>query len=351
VGANGLWFFFLCGLAVSASATAMRGGNVPSKLPLVRSPTVKSLAVVGALILTVAVIGYNLSTLSARFYYSHIQDTQIDSETPTEDLHRHKQIAGYASRFDPLNADYSYAMANATQYLNGEASALGDLSRSVRLNPTNSDYLNHLGTILAFQGQSESANRLLSAAVENDAIDAEYAFRYGAWLLTEGQTSRGLSYLRRAVELDIDKIDAVLVNMAIYRVSDADMPKAIPEVPEAAIAYADYLYSSGKTREAEAQYSAALSYLEKQEKIRKSSFYRILSFYKKRGDTTGAVRVMLRASELLPADPGVRITLGDLYRDMGITYRAEEEYQHALLISPGNKNAQRRLEKLKTVSP
>jgi Flp pilus assembly protein TadD len=60
---------------------------------------------------------------------------------------------------------------------------------------------------------------------------------------------------------------------------------------------------------------------------------------------------MVKAAELLPEDPGIRISLGDIYRDMGIIYRAEEEYQQALLLAPGNQKAQRRIEKLKAVSP
>ena len=45
-----------------------------------------------------------------------------------------------------------------------------------------------------------------------------------------------------------------------------------------------------------------------------------------------------------PQDPGIRITLGDTYRKMGIDYRARQEYEKALLIDPDNQTAKKRLE-------
>jgi Flp pilus assembly protein TadD len=74
-------------------------------------------------------------------------------------------------------------------------------------------------------------------------------------------------------------------------------------------------------------------------------------FFKKRGNTSEAMKTLTRAVELLPTDHKFRINIGDLYRDMGIAYRAEEEYRQALIISPGNQQALRRLKALEKISP
>ncbi len=351
VGANGLWFFFLCGLAVSSSATPMRGRTLPSRLATIRSPSVKALAVAAVFIMLIATAGYNFSTLTGSFYFSHISDTQTDTQTPKTDLKRIEKIARYATMFDPLNGTYANAKASASLYLGNEVSTLENLKKAIRLNPTNSYYLARLGNIYAGKGLSETADRLLSAAVRVDIFNAEYTLRYGAWLLSQSRMEEGLAQIKRALEIDRGQIDNALLTMAINRVGDDKMRTAIPDLPEAVIAYAEFLNNMGKTEAAESQYFSAMSSIENQDKFNRNTFFRIYNFFKNRGNTTEAMRVILRASELLPNDVWIRITLGDLYRDMGITYRAEEEYQQALLVSPGNKSALRRLEKLGTFSP
>ena len=139
--------------------------------------------------------------------------------------------------------------------------------------------------------------------------------------------------------------------MAIYNVSDEDMLHAVPKIPGAVMAYADFLYASGKKDDAEVQYLAALSYIENQKKIGRWQFYRIYDFFKKRGDEINALKVMKTASEALPDDAEIRISLGDIYKKMGITYRAREEYQQAIFIAPRDQKAKHRLEDLSTANP
>ncbi len=351
VGANGLWFFFLLGLAVSSSTTSMRGSNQPSRLAPVHSPAVKTLSVVGILILTVAITGYNLSTLTANFYYSHIEDTPATSKMPETDLEHINKIAGHAVRLNPLSAAYVYARAEASLHLGNESTALNDFKKAIQLEPTNGHYLTRLGNIYAGRGETETADRLLSAAVRADIFNADYALRYGAWLLSNSKIQEGLSFIKRAVTIDPKKIDSALVTMAINRVKEEEIQKAIPDIPETIIAYAEFLYDLGKTEAAENQYRSALASIETQEKISRRQFLRIYSFFKKRGNTSEAMKTLTKAVELLPSDAGLRITLGDLYRDMGIAYRAEEEYRQALILSPGHKGVLSRLKALEKISP
>jgi Flp pilus assembly protein TadD len=56
--------------------------------------------------------------------------------------------------------------------------------------------------------------------------------------------------------------------------------------------------------------------------------------------------VLQRASRILPKDARIRITLGDLYQQQGIFYKAEEKYEEALVVDPGNKQALQKLEQL-----
>lgn len=351
VGANGLWFFFLAGLAVSSATAPMRGHNRPSRLSTIRSPSLKKAATGVVAVLFVGTVLYNLSQLTADYYYAHIDDYQAGPQSEEEDLVRVRRVASVASFLDPLDAEYPFTKATAALYLGNETEALQDFSKAIRLNPTNSFYLSRLGNILARRGKTDAADRLLSAAAGTDISNADYQFDYGAWLLSEKEKAKGLDYIKRSLAIAPKEIDSALVTMTIYGASDEEIRNALPESPEATVAYAEFLYGIGETEAAAAQYTAALSYMEHQEKINRRPLLRIYNFYMEQGEQNQAMRVLVRASELMPGDVQIRILLGDMYRDMGITYRASEEYQQALLTDPNNSKARRRLEKLESVSP
>jgi O-antigen ligase/tetratricopeptide (TPR) repeat protein len=351
IGANGLWFFFLMGLAVSAANTGIRNGSGVTRLAPVQSKRVRTVAVTTVSVMTAIVFFYNVSMLVSKFYFSHIRHYIVSAKSPMADLKKIESIAGYASRFDPFNGEYPFAKANAAFFLKEEDAALRDFKRAIYLNPSNSVYLRRLGLFFAKNGENNLAGRLLEASVAMDISSAENALGYGAWLLSQNKIAEGITYLKKAVALKTKMVDSVLTTMAIYDVDDEQMRRAIPEMPGPAIAYADFLYNSGKRELAETQYLLALNYIESQEKISKWQIDRIFQFFVKRGNTKEALNVMKRAAILLPLDAGVRINLGDLYRDMGITYRAQEEYDQALFLDPNNSNAKKRLEDLKKINP
>jgi O-antigen ligase/tetratricopeptide (TPR) repeat protein len=351
IGANGLWFFFLAGLAVSAANTGMRADSSVTRLSSVESKWVKQASVLTASLMMAGVLFYNISMLTSKFYFSHINHYTVSAKSPVEDLKKIEKISGYASRFDPFNGEYPFARANAAFYLKEEDAALRDYKRSILLNPSNGVYLKRLGLFFANKGETALADRFLAASVSTDISNAENALGYGAWLLSQNRVAQGVDYLKKAVELNTGMIDGALTTMAIYNVSDEEMKRAVPQIPGPAIAYADFLYNSGKKELAENQYLAALDFIERKKGISKWQIERVFQFFKKRGNTIEALNVMKRAATLLPHDPGIRLSLGDLYRDMGITYRAKEEYEQALFLDANNSNAKKRLENLNNINP
>ncbi len=67
----------------------------------------------------------------------------------------------------------------------------------------------------------------------------------------------------------------------------------------------------------------------------------------RRGLYDDALTVMRKASETLPNDAGIRITLAETYEKAGIPYRAAEEYRKALVLDPGNRKAGDKLREVK----
>ncbi|MCP4020825.1 MAG: O-antigen ligase family protein, partial [Desulfobacteraceae bacterium] len=86
IGANGLWFFFVMGFAVSAVFTNFRKFNFLTRLPEVTSKLKKWTAFFIVLILFLATVGYNLSHLIGLFYFSNIKEVTLNADTPSKAL-------------------------------------------------------------------------------------------------------------------------------------------------------------------------------------------------------------------------------------------------------------------------
>ena len=97
IGANGLWFFFIAGIAVSAANTGIRKQSAATRLVLVKSKTFKTGATLLALIFFISVLGFNISNLLGQFYYSNIKDSTLSVEILPSDMKKIKKIADTAS--------------------------------------------------------------------------------------------------------------------------------------------------------------------------------------------------------------------------------------------------------------
>ncbi len=145
IGANGLWFFFVAGIGVSAANTGMRKQSRETRLVPVTSAPKKSLSFVVVLIVAVSSIAFNISNLLGIFYYSNIKDFAMDAKTPSDIIQKIEKVAGLASRFDPFTAEYSFITANTAWFLNDIERSRSHFNRSVNLAPLNSRILNQFG--------------------------------------------------------------------------------------------------------------------------------------------------------------------------------------------------------------
>ena len=112
------------------------------------------------------------------------------------------------------------------------------------------------------------------------------------------------------------------------------------------LVFGDYLLEKGKEEMAEEAYLTGLQ-LVKNEKIKENSpFLKVSQYYAKKEHFEEALKILQEAVELLPRDKMIRLTTGSLYENQGIVYRAIEEYRKALVLDPGNRWVENRLEKL-----
>lgn len=357
VGANGLWFFFIAGIAVSAANTGMRKHSSPTRLIEVESTARKRCSGMIVCILFLAALVYNISNLMGLFYYSNIKNYDISSETPPEFIKKIEKVADFATRFDPLRAEYIFLKANTAWFLNDLERSRAHFIESIRLDPLNSRRLNHFATFLGKQGESDKAQIAFKNSMTYDRSSAEYTFQYGAWLFAKNDFQEGISYMKKTLTLDDTFIDRVLTTMIVAGVSAYQMEDAIPDLPGPSIAFAQFLYDTGNVEEAVDRHLDALDLIEGQKfkpslhvtqqlKTTKKLFYKVYHFFKKHNDLKNAMQIMERAEKKLPMDASIKVTLGDLYYDQNISYKALEKYDHALLIDPANKRALKMIRKI-----
>ncbi|MFO7840431.1 MAG: O-antigen ligase family protein [Desulfosalsimonadaceae bacterium] len=344
IGANGLWFFFLPGLAVSAANTRMQLGGDATKLKkrLLTGRARRAALAASGVFLALAVL-VNFSFMLGDFYYSHIEDYRVEAGAPDADLERVRQIAGYAAMFDPLSAKYPYKAANAA-WLQGEREAAeAGFLRAIARNPVSSRYFKRYGRFLSQGGRQEEAERMLELSSSYFPASPENALEYGSLLLLRGKTEKGLRFLRKAASLDADLLGKVFAVLGVEGFSPVEMGAAVPETPAALVRFAGYLSDIGEPEAAESKYRQALELMEAGGEFKRQHLFRVFRFFERRGKDREAMGVMLLAEKLLPRDARVKIKLGDLYRGQGIYYKAKEKYKDALLIDPDNKGAKRRL--------
>ena len=347
VGANGLWFFFMAGLAVSAANTNIRQKSGLTRLPVIGSGMGKNLFATMGGLLALSTILFQISHCLGLIYLTPIRGMDMDKKPSPEILEKIESLARSASSFDPLLAEPRYILANTTWLKKELPDARDHFRAAIGLDPLNSWYLRRLGLFFDQQGSDQKAGSAFRLSVEYTPTLPEFSFQYGAWLLKNGQIEMGLQAMQNTLKLNEKYVDKVLSAMILSRVGQERMREAIPSRPGPMIAFAQFLYTIGKKQEAAQIHLSALNLLgEKDKTPRAWVYYKIYWFFISQNDLKNAMAAMEKAEIAMPDNPGVRITMGDLYQREGILYKAREKYEQALYIDPKNKKARQRIRKL-----
>ncbi len=346
IGANGLWFFFVAGLGVSSANTNIRRQNTFTRLKPVKSSFQKGIFISLTTIFALGAITYNTSNLLGLFYFNNINNFEMNEKTPVATLEKIGAIAELASKFDPLLPGSRYVAANTAWFLKDMGTARTNFAASLAMDPLNSRYLKRFGIFLAQQKDHAKAEAAFALSVMYTPTRPEYSFQYATWLLSKGKKEKAIEYMKQTLELDEKYADKVLTSMILSGLNYEEMAMAIPDLPGPVFAFSEFLYTTGKREEAAQRYLAALDLIEKQKDIKAWQFYKIYQFFFRQNNIKNAMEVMNRAEKALPMNPGIKITLGDLYKRQGILYKAEEKYEQALYVDPENQKALKRIQNI-----
>jgi O-antigen ligase/tetratricopeptide (TPR) repeat protein len=346
IGANGLYFFFLAGLVVSAAHTRMRDGVKEDTLLAKKEYRHGRIFKIPALALLFCCLIFNIGVLGGKYFSPSMPDGRPEAGIRGDDLARVKSMAYKASLVDPLESKYHYEIANAEWLSSNREDALVQYRKAVTLEPTNAGHLQTLGLALADFREEASADKLLRAGIDCDKSNPARYEVYSSWLISRGEKEAGLGYIKKAMALEPQKTRKYITFLVLYGLDDEDIRNSLPERVEPHLSFADYLSETGRDDLAKEEYLTALGYVGNEREISPSYFLRVYRYFAKKGMTDEAVTVMRRAVDALPANADVRLAAGEAYEKSGLRFKAIEEYKHALLIDPRNARAKKKLDEL-----
>jgi tetratricopeptide (TPR) repeat protein len=346
IGANGLYFFFLLGLVVSASHTRLREGLNRTYLKRIRIS--RGLAFTVTVILFLWTLIFNMGLLIGKSYYPGERAAQPSIDINDEELKAYKKRIMKAALLDPFEATYHASLANTERNLGNHDAAFRQYQKALRMNPLNGEYMQKVGLSLSDREEIDAADALLRSGITYDRNTPQRYKVYALWLLSRGAKQDAMNIVRDAIALDPRETREYITLMVLQGVKDEEIPDFLPERADPYLVFAAYLQAIGKDGMAEDAYQKALQFTEYEQVIKPSYFSTISRYYIKRNLYDQALEVMRRATELLPENVNMRIQTARIYEKLGITYRAIEEYRDALIIDPDNRHVKHRLELLES---
>lgn len=339
-GANGLYFFFLCGLAVSGANTRLRFRSHPTLLRPADSRFPLSVACLLAVFLLAGTPYVRTGIIQGQNSYAPVRTVYVNPNIPPAELERIHRITAEAWRHDPLETFYPYRLGNVSMLLHQESRARKEFTVACLRNPMAGAYIQQLGLALPAE-RFISRKDLLAAGIQRDPLVAERYLLYCDWLLLNGQQNDAFDVLRAAIETIPSAMDVIARYIRDRRFTDDEISRILPSLPHAWHAMGRIL-EPRHPETAVTYYLKTLDYLDNGD-IRSEYFIRLHSLYVKLKEEEKALGVVRKGVEYLADDPWFRIQLGNYYLSQGIEYRAIEEFRTALRLDPDNKSLVKKL--------
>jgi len=344
-GANGLYFFFICGVLVSAGNTRLHYRTRPTLLKNA-SPKLRLICLAGLplLLLTVFTQGGIVKAKNELLQAEKIYVTPQLSAKLFAKLHA---TIDRAIHYDPLEGYYSYfkgSLYSAQQLLDTEIAKNKYIEASLK-NPFEGAYLQRLALSLT-KSDSDKATKLMQEGYTRSQNKEKLVFTWVEWLLQQNRTEEAAIALQEGIG-QFPKLASQLPPVLLgNKFSREAIITILPQKISAWIQLGKFAEKMGKFEDAEYFRLRALDFLEHEEKVKPWYFTQIYSFYRKQKKDTEAAEILRKGIEWLPNYTKFHIYLGDYYQKKNIPYRAMEEYQQALLLEPGNRSVQHRIRKL-----
>jgi O-antigen ligase/tetratricopeptide (TPR) repeat protein len=343
-GANGLYFFFLCGLLVSAGNTRLYYRTRPTLLDEAGSHSKIILIVVSVILMGMAVV-IRGGAMLADTGFSQVANIYLNKKLHKEKILAVASTAKRSITYDPLEGKYSFALGNAQIFLEKPEDALASFLHASRKDPLSGIYLQKLALMLTTVDRN-AAERLMQISYDRALIKAPLLLTWAEWLLALNERESAIQVLRTIFTSKPEYIKKFMPSLLAHSFTRREMTLILPKSASAWANYGSLLEKQGKIEEAEFYRSGALDFLDLEEVIKPRIFIQLYQFYYRQKNYDQAVITLRKAIEKLPEHARFHTLLGDYYRWHDIPYRAREEYNQALLLEPANEEARKGLKKL-----
>lgn len=342
-GANGLYLFFLCGLAIAAAGTRLHFRSRPTLLTPAGLPALIVTCLFASALLACS-SWYKVERIRAERIISSTEPLIINhNQTPLKLENLHAKIA-LARQLDPLTAEYPAHQGRISILLGKLVRAGREYRRACLIEPASGKYLQQLGLSMA-PGERVQKKNLLALGVTRNPLKPSLYFTYSDWLLHTNQRSGAFAVMNRALEKIPWKIPAVIDYMLPYRFTSTEIQQMLADIPAAWYEAGRKMDQIGREAEAKQFYRRAIETAGREE-AQPVYFDRLYHLYLKQKNEEKSLEILRQGISYLPDYAPFRIRMGDYYRKEGIIYRAVEEYRQALRLNPRNITVRRRLEEL-----
>ncbi|RUM41563.1 MAG: lipid A core--O-antigen ligase, partial [Desulfocapsa sp.] len=344
-GANGLYFYLICGLLVSAGNTRLHYRTRPT---LLRVGMTKSryvcLASLPLLLLTVIVQG---GILQGEKELQKAEKVYVTPQLSAKLFAQQHATIDRAIHSDPREGYYSYYKGSlySSQQVPDTEKIKNEYIRAALKNPFEGAYLQRLALSLPDK-TSKKATRLMEEGYKRSHNKEKLVFTWVEWLLQQNRNEEAAIALQQGIGQFPGLASQLPPILLGNNFSRDEITAILPQKVSTWIQLGAFAEKMKKLEDAEYFRLHALDFLEQEDKVRAWYFNQIYSFYKKQKREDEAADILRMGIKWLPDQVGFHIRLGDYYKKKDIPYRAMEEYQQALLLQPGNTNVQRRIWKL-----
>jgi hypothetical protein len=343
-GADGLYFFFLCGLLVSAGNTRLQYQRASTLLQEMPAVSKKIFLLAGGVFLgTVLVVQGGV--LLAKWKYEGVRSIYLSRQLGQDSLQAIAVTLERVVRLDPFDGVYRFLLGDVERYLQHPDKALKQYVQAARKDPMDGAFLQRIALMLP-EEHRRYAEVLMEKGAESTLQKDALMLTRAEWLLNTQQRDKAIEVLRSGLAENHQLVTAVIPLLKGASFTREETAAVLPASVDAWIQYGSFLEKMGNLEDVEYFRSHALDYLEKETKIQSGWFVQLYTYYKKQKEDAKALEVVRRGVEKLPDYAPFHIWLGDYYAKEGIVYRAQEEYQQALLLEPKNESVRKRIEKI-----
>lgn len=342
-GANGLYFFFLCGILISAGNTRLQYRTRPTLLKSVSlNWKIACLAAIPLLLLTICFQG---GTLRAKSLYQQVSSIYINPQLSKQTFQNLMITINKAIQSDPLEAFYSYYKGNLLSYQQQDKAAFVNYLKASRKDPLEGAYLQRLG-LMQTAIDNTRASTLMAEGYTRSRNKKNLVFTWAEWLLSQDRKQEALTVLQQGMEQFPSLAEGLPALVTGRQFSRDEIRYILPKRVTAWIQFGSFSEKLGQIEDAEYYKHHALDFLKNETTVSPWFFEQLYWFYQNQKQTEKAVATLRQAIEWLPNYAPFHIFLGDYYKQQNIPYRAREEYEQALILEPNNEEIKKRLQAL-----